>query len=233
LTCDAVRVIEELRKREKKTFFFTNNSSKSRSGINEKLVRLGIGVEEKDVYTSGYAAGKYCSGRYETTFVIGTESLRNELISQNVRIIQDPINAQALVVGLDTNFTYEKMTQGMDALNKGCAFIVCNRDNHFPGEGGTLKPGSGPIVAALAAAGGREPDFVVGKPSTYMLDLLMQDHMITASEILIVGDSYSSDIAMAQKSGSPSAFLSRDTTADCSRTHRINCLLDLLWPFHG
>jgi HAD superfamily hydrolase (TIGR01450 family) len=217
LADDARQVIEELRRRGKKTFFFTNNSSKTRREIADKLLRLGIELSLNEVYTSGYAAAHYCTGKYQTAFVIGTESLKNEIRATGVKVVEDPKEARVVVVGLDIGFSYETLAFGLDALTIGCDFVVCNRDNTFPVDGGRFKPGSGPIVAALVAAGEREPDFMVGKPSTYMLELLSNEHKITASEILVIGDSYSSDIAMAKKIGSPSLLLAiecpdKDTT---------------------
>jgi 4-nitrophenyl phosphatase len=228
LASDALHVISKLNELGKKVFYFTNNSSKSRAEVVGKLVRLGICVDSRNVYTSSYAAGIYCSSRYKQVYCIGTDGLKTELESHGVLISNDTVCAQAVVVGLDTLFTYDKLAGGLDALRSGGAFIVCNRDSTFPVEGGRLRPGCGPLVAALCDGSKRDPDFMAGKPSTYMLELLMADNNLNSSEIAIVGDSYSSDIAMAKKSGSPSVLFNTSGVLIPQDTMGITSLSELV-----
>lgn len=100
--------------------------------------------------------------------------------------------ADALVTGLDRHATYSKLAAALDALNAGCPWVACNIDPTLPMESGA-HPGSGALAAALAYSAGRidpragrsgsalssivlrEPDFVVGKPSLYMVDALLGD----------------------------------------------------------
>jgi 4-nitrophenyl phosphatase len=58
---------------------------------------------------------------------------------------------------------------------KDCGFIICNRDRTYPVENSKLMPGCGPIAAAIECAVSRQPDVIIGKPETFMLELLCKD----------------------------------------------------------
>jgi ribonucleotide monophosphatase NagD (HAD superfamily) len=77
-----------------------------------------------------------------------------------------------LVVGLDIEFTYPKISASLDALMGGATFIACNRDKRFPIEGNRFLPGCGAMVAAIEAAWGKKPDYEVGKPDTTFLEII-------------------------------------------------------------
>ncbi len=118
-----------------------------------------------------------------TTF----SSIRSESIAKK---------AGVLVSGLDRKINYAKLASALEVLHSGAKWIACNLDPTLPMEKG-VHPGAGSLVASLAYAAGkirpgksgkqaarlpgarlaniilREPDFVVGKPNHYMLDLLL------------------------------------------------------------
>ena len=56
----------------------------------------------------------------------------------------------AVVVGLDPQFTYQKLAVAVDCVHHGARFVATNRDPVFPTERGT-RPGAGAIVAAVEA----------------------------------------------------------------------------------
>ena len=50
---------------------------------------------------------------------------------------------------------------------------------------------------AIVSSTNKRPDFVVGKPNTYILSKIAKAFEVKNYEILVVGDSYESDIQMA------------------------------------
>ena len=114
-----------------------------------------------------------------------------------------------VVIGLDPGFNYQKLAEALDVLQKNnCQIIACNRDRNYPAQGDKILPGCGPIVAAVENACGREADYVVGKPSTFMIKSIARETNLKPREILIIGDSYETDIHMAKRFGSPSVLIS-------------------------
>ena len=68
----------------------------------------------------------------------------------------------AVVVGLDPQIDYLRLTVATDCVRAGARFIATNRDPVYPTERG-LRPGAGSIVAAVEAASGVTP-ISIGKP---------------------------------------------------------------------
>ena len=53
----------------------------------------------------------------------------------------------------------------------------------------------------------RRCDLVIGKPSTMMISYLCNINNINSSQILVIGDTYESDIVMANEAGSQSILI--------------------------
>jgi HAD superfamily hydrolase (TIGR01450 family) len=203
----AVKIIDYLRENYK-VVFFTNNSSKTIIQVCEKLTKLGIKCNINEVYTSSAAAALYLKeSDIDKIFVVGSQGLRNELQKQGLTVVDDS-SAENLLVGLDFGFNYNKITDALSILLKGGKFIVCNEDCSFPVEENRRMPGCGAMVGAISAAAGRKPDFVVGKPNAFILSRISEDFGVKYNEIVVVGDSYESDIQMAMNYNSKAVLIS-------------------------
>jgi len=200
LIAGAIETIEHIKARGMDVFYFTNNSGKSRAEIYSKLVNMGVALDFDHIYTSSYATALYCrEANLQNVFCIGSPGLITELKCQGIDIAED--DPQAVVVGLDPEFTYNKLAQALWHLQNGCLLVACNQDKNYPIENGRLMPGCGSIVAAILGSYDKQVDFTVGKPNTYMMELLAGDHGLTNQDILVVGDSLATDIEMAKRFG--------------------------------
>lgn len=207
-------LINYLKERSFKIFYFTNNSMKTRLEIFNKLFSMGLSLSLENVYSSSYATARYLKERgIKTVYCIGSTGLASEIKSQGINITCET-KAEALVVGLDKDFSYIKLARALDAIQKGCQIIACNRDRSFPVEDNKLMPGCGPIVSAVECLYGREVDYIVGKPNTYMIELLAREWGLSNQQIMVVGDSFDSDIQMAKRFKCPSVLISKDSHRD-------------------
>ena len=216
-----IEVLNYLKKKDIQVFYFTNNSSKTRKNIHQKLQKMNLHTDLETIYNSAYAVGIYLkNNNFKKVYCCGSAELREGIISSGIECVNDKEFPEAVVVGLDHDFNYNRMTVALNFLRqKDCRFIICNRDRTYPVENSRLMPGCGPIVAALEYATGRQADVIIGKPETFMLDLLCKDWNLLSEEILIVGDTFDSDIAMADTYRSPSLLLDYDNEfADRART---------------
>jgi len=196
-------------KEKYKVIFFTNNSSKTRKEILQKLNRLGIDCALADIFTSSSAAAIYLKeNRIGNIYVIGSKSFSRELKNKGCKIV-DKKFAKNLVVGLDIDFNYDKIAAALSILSRGGKFIACNEDSFFPMGKKNFLPGCGAMVGAISAAVGKKPDCVVGKPNTYMLSKIAQAFRVKNNEIVVVGDSYESDCAMALNYKSKAVLIGR------------------------
>ncbi len=206
----AIELTDFFKKKNLKVFYLTNNSSKTRQGVVDKLLSVGFELSVKELYTSAFTVSLYLKQNgYKNVFVLGEKGLREEISSQGINITEEE-QAEAVVVGLDLNFNYEKLSKAASVVLNGAEIIACNYDVNYPGRDCKTLPGCGALVAALEAAGGKKADYIAGKPNTLMIELLSNDTGLKNKEILVIGDSYSSDIEMAKKFGCASFLISRD-----------------------
>ncbi|MEM3944829.1 MAG: HAD hydrolase-like protein, partial [Thermofilaceae archaeon] len=131
--------------------------------------------------------------------MVGEEGLVEELEREGIELT-DPQHAECLVVGIDRHLTYQKLADALKCLNHGALFVATNEDPTLPVEDGVL-PGAGAIVAALERASGRKPDVVIGKPSSTMFEMVLEEKRLDPSKTLVVGDRIDTDIAGAKRLG--------------------------------
>ena len=210
----AIELIDHLR-HAYTVVFFTNNSGSTKTQIHEKLRCLGIVCNRDEIYTSASETVTYLEEtKLNNLFVIGTEGFRNTLRENGFHVVDD-ISADNLVVGFDDDFSYQKIECALTILLKGGRFIACNEDASFPVETGGRKPACGAMVGAISVCAKRKPDFVVGKPNTFILSRIAREHGVQNDETVIVGDSFESDIMMALNYDSKAILVhSPDTVPD-------------------
>ena len=158
----ASEAVNRLREAGKQVYYLTNNSGRTRADYCAKLASVnGLIVPESAIFTSAYATALYLKQRGaagRSAYVIGEPGLAAELsASGGLQCITqpdsvDPGDIDYVVMGIDRQFTYDKLRFAHAALTRGHAqFIATNRDATFPLEVGEI-PGGGSLVAALATA---------------------------------------------------------------------------------
>ena len=187
--------------------FFTNNSTKSKRQIFAKLNRLGFVCQLEDVYTAASSTAVFLrEAGLDRVYLIGSQGLADEILAHGVTLAPAEI-ADVVVVGLDTEFNYPKIADALAILRRGGRFVVCNEDAAYPVEEGRWLPGCGAMVGAIRGSSGRVPDIIVGKPDIYMLREMANARHLEPHQIVVVGDSWPSDIQMANRYGSPAIWI--------------------------
>lgn len=216
---DAVRRLQDS---GKAVYFLTNNSGRTRADYVEKLARVNaLVVPESSIFTSAYATALYLKARGaagKSVFVIGEPGLAQELAESGAMrtvTIPDsvpPGDINYVVVGIDRQFTYDKLRFAHAAITRGTAqFIATNRDSTFPMETGEI-PGGGSLVAALATAAGREP-ITIGKPQTHAYEAILQAAQLPAAQSVMVGDRLDTDIAVGKRAGAQTVLVLTGVTS--------------------
>ena len=181
-----------------KVLFLTNNSTRSRASVATRLKTAGIQCGADDVITAGYATAVYIRKHYgaSTVYPIGEAGLIKELQAAGHEISE---NARFVVIGLDRNFTYEKLRIGLQNITNGAKFIATNTDPVLPTEDGFV-PGAGAIVSALKTASGKSP-LVIGKPNQPIMDIVIDHIGLDANKYTVVGDRLDTDILAGSRCG--------------------------------
>lgn len=207
-------IVNYFRNIGKKVFFTTNNSTKTRKQIYERLVKLGIDVELNEVLTSGYIAANYAiKNEMKDIFIFGSANLIHEFQNMGIIVNQDT-DAENLLIGYDPAMTYEDLSRAVRVAMHAKYIMACNKEKVYPGEGGLLFPGCGAMVAPVEWCSGRVSDLVIGKPNTIMIDYITELHNIEKSRVLVIGDTYESDVAMAKNSGALSILIGNKDDCD-------------------
>lgn len=191
--------IKKLILKSYKIVFMTNNATRSRIEYRNRLARAGINVDINDIYTSAYLLALYILKKeIKPVFVIGESGLYHELITNNIPVVSDVEKVGYVVVGLDRYLTYHKLTKALKYLMSGALFLAANTDPVYP-VGDHLEPGTGAIVSFLSTALGRGPDFIAGKPNTWIIEVITSKYNVSNTEILIIGDSIYTDLPLGLK----------------------------------
>lgn len=221
---DAIRFFRD---RSVRVFFTTNNSTKTRAQIHERLLGMGIDCKLDEVLTSGYLAGLYClKNDLSDVYVFGSHNLEDELEGMGVSVSRDE-SARNLLVGYDPAMTYEGLSAAVRVALGADRLMACNRERTYPGEGGVLLPGCGAMTAPVEWCSGRDFDVVIGKPSTLMVDLISEELGIGTREILVVGDTYESDVLMARRASARAVLVSCEQKRDVMTIESVGELLML------
>ena len=186
--------------------FVTNNNSRSSEETVAHLQQLGIGAQLGDLYSSTHATIEYLRHaelRVRSLYVLGNDGLREELRAAGFTVMDHASDDEpdAVVVGFDTDLSYERLCRAAYWISRDCLFVATHPDRVCPTHEKTVLVDCGSICAALTHATGRAPDAVPGKPDRRLLEGLAERLGLDCHQMAMVGDRLYTDIAMAQRAG--------------------------------
>lgn len=187
------RFIQRLQEQEIPYLLVTNNTTRTPQMVQDMLAQqFNIQTPLETIYTATMATVDYMKdmNRGQTAYVIGETGLKSAI--SEAGYIEDKENPAYVVVGLDSQVTYDMLATATLAIAKGALFIGTNPDLNIPTERG-LMPGAGSLVALLEAATRVKPVFI-GKPNAIIMNKALNILQVKRSEAIMVGDNYLTDI---------------------------------------
>jgi len=214
----AAEALARIRRRNISVFFVSNNSSGSHEDYVQRLEGLGIPATPDEIILSTDGLLEYLISRGITqTWTIGTNALCTILKKRGIKT--DSRKPDYVVLGYDTELTYEKLRRGAIFLNKEVPLLATHPDLVCPTPEGPI-PDIGAILKILTSTTGVTPERVFGKPQPEMILPVLNRLGITAAEAVIVGDRLYTDIKMAKSTGCRSALvLSGETDRETVENH--------------
>lgn len=195
---DAGQALTRLEEAGYVLFFVTNNSTRSSQVTAARIEELtGYPAWAAQVIGSAQAAVAMVPEGAGPVLVVGGSGIREAMARAGVPETEDPRAAHAVIVGLDTGITYERLRDAVVAVRSGARFIATNTDATYPTPDG-LWPGAGAMVAAIQVAAGTEPE-IAGKPHPAIRSLIRA--RLAPGPVWVVGDRPETDLAMAKAEG--------------------------------
>lgn len=217
---DLPAIFDRIRTRGLKVAFATNNGTRTPEQYVERLADFGVQVEPWQVITSALAVAELLSRTLtppsipsgerlvvRSVFAIGEAGVMEALRAKGLEplSVADAEKAQAVVIGIDRQINFEKMSAAALLVRKGLPFYATNPDKTFPTPRGEI-PGAGAWISVIVTATGVEPIYA-GKPAPYLLELAQERLGTPNDETLVVGDRLETDIAGGQAAGMPVALV--------------------------
>ncbi len=182
-----------------KRFFLSNNSSRSVKQYVTKLHGMDIPATEDDVLLSTHDLLSWLTDKgVKQTYLVGTEGMREML--EEVGIETRSTDPQYVVLGYDTEITYEKLSTASILMHRGVPMVVSHPDMVCPTPEGGL-PDTGAYMALFEATTGKSASHVAGKPNAGMILHKVEELGLRPDECVMVGDRLYTDMEMADRAG--------------------------------
>jgi HAD superfamily hydrolase (TIGR01458 family) len=199
----AVDLLDFLRSKGIAFRIISNSTLKSRQDCTEKLNRQGFGVVQEEVITASWATARYLRTiQPKSCWVM----LKGKGLDEFKEFNLDEASPEYIVVGdYREEFKFENMNKALNLLLQGARLIVMISEKVDHSLGG-VELTVGAYGRMLEDAAGIKATYI-GKPSTYMFDIVLEDMGVDRSEVLMVGDRISTDIIGARRAGIPSVLV--------------------------
>ena len=187
---------------KKEIFFLTNNTSKNLSDYTKKLASVGLAdVPVERILSPLLPLADYLvEHRLTRIYPVGNTSFQAYLRQRVPELVfTADASCQAVVLGYDTELTYEKLATSCLLLQRPeVRFLSTHPDLVCPSAQGPL-PDTGSFVKLYEAATGRLPELVFGKPNTIVLSPLLK--RFRQEDMVMVGDRLMTDKVLAENAG--------------------------------
>jgi len=198
--------VESLRGFVGRVLYVTNNASRTPEAVAAQLAGYGLPVGADDVVTSAQAAAAHLAtlvGPGARILVTGGDGLVQAVTERGLRIVASAQEADAVVQGYSPDLAWRDLAEASYAVARGIPWVASNTDMSVPTARG-IAPGNGTLVAAVAAATGRQP-VVTGKPHRPIMELARSRARVKRP--LVIGDRLDTDIAAARAAGMDSLLV--------------------------
>ena len=194
-----IEFVEWLYRENKEFLFLTNNSGKTPKELQQKLLYMGLEVDESHFYTSALATAKFLSKQSPgcSAYVIGDHGLFNALHDAGIMI--NDVNPDYVIIGETPNYNFDCITRAMKHVMNGARLIGTNTDLTGPTDNG-IMPACRALVAPVEITTGVSA-YYVGKPNPLMMRTGLKMLGVHSEEAAMIGDRMDTDIIAGIESG--------------------------------
>ncbi|WP_028402055.1 HAD-IIA family hydrolase [Ectobacillus panaciterrae] len=217
----AKTLIHHLHQEGKQFFYVTNHPVRSHEEHVEFLTKLGLPIKQEELITPLDALKRFFSKVDEpfSIYVAGSTMIKRKLRNWKLPVIERSYEQYGkcfVVLGMAFNLNYAILQEAYQCIQKGATLLVLNPDTACPSTDYRLLD-TGSFLKLFEASGDlRKEPIIIGKPSIWMQEVLAEKIHVPRNEVVIIGDSTLSDIAIGNSLGIDSILLSHTTDGQLS-----------------
>lgn len=197
LISGADKFFDYLKKKGIHHYFLSNNSSRSKADYVKKLSRLGIQTDTDHILLSTDGVIEFLHElRLKEVYVVGTQSMKDMFREADIQV--DSTNPAYVVLGYDTELTYEKLRTSSYFLQKQVPLIATHPDLVCPTPSGPI-PDVGSMLALYEKATGVKPEKIFGKPNPEMVTHIFKKLNVGPEAAVMIGDRIYTDMELAKR----------------------------------
>ncbi|MBW9060425.1 hypothetical protein BJF93_21745 [Xaviernesmea oryzae] len=171
----------------------TNDAEHTASQIAVLMQAIGIPVPECRIVSAGMEAIRQVAIDMPGArlSMAASKSLQDYATCLGLDVTD--IKPDAVLIGRDRAFSYDKIRTLSNAVLAGAQLFVCNPDRTHPGADGSVVPETGALAASVLACTGPVPHHIIGKPQPGLFLAGMALIGSTPARTLMVGDNPETD----------------------------------------
>ena len=214
-------------------YFLSNNSSRSKADYVAKLSNLGITTDEEGIILSTDGVIAFLQQKQiKDVYVVGTKSMKDMFLRAGLET--DSQSPSYIVLGFDTELTYEKLKTAALLMQDGVELIATHPDLVCPTPEGFI-PDTGAMLALFEKATDQKPYKIFGKPNPEMIAHILKKHYVSPQQVVMIGDRLYTDMRMGVEAGvTTCCVLSGETTLDMIKEseYKPNFVIKGIWEFY-
>ncbi len=184
----------------------TNNTTHTPTDLLSALLEVGLPLESGQVLSPLVVLPLYVRQHgWKRLLPLGADALLRCLREDGFEVADGP-PADAVVVGLDTTLSYDKLRNAARALLRGAALVALHRNRLFQDRDSAPSPSAGATASYLTYATGVRAR-VVGKPSRAFFGTALERLGVAAEDCVVVGDDPFAEVAGAKSMGMRAVFV--------------------------
>ena len=227
--------IDYLKEKNIKFKIATNNSLYSPDELVKGLNKNGINIDINQLITPLVVIPEYLNEKnLKKLFVIGSEELKNFLKGKGFDI-KNTVDVDAVVIGQDKEFNFEKMKIATTSIKeKNAEILALNKNLITKDDDGLVFPGVGSVAHMFAYATKREFIHFGKNSESYNQKLLDYFKDIPLNKVAILSDDLFTDLQPFKQLGLFTIFITtgkykrEDITPDFKPDLIVNSLTEVM-----
>jgi 4-nitrophenyl phosphatase len=206
---DAVYFFKILKKNYIPFKITTNNSRYPPFEIAKRLKEKGISLKEKDIVSPlSIAPEVFNQKNIKSLYIVGAETLKDYMKTKGFKILNS-FEVDAVLIGLDKNFNFQKMKIATTAIKKhGAELFALNKNLISQDEEDKLLfPGVGSVATMFANACSIKEYQHFGKGSKLYNKYVFDELSLPLDRLAIISDDLYTDLYNYKKYGLKTIFM--------------------------